>query len=285
MNDNLLTLVTNGMHEALAPARRRISELYDLDMNEHLLDEPPQRDRRQIVASLVSHLSAAKDDFAMYLEMCGLPATRQHLLTRWEQLNQNLGETKWHHGDESDDLSSPAADLLEQVYWGLRQMLPDKAREVQSETSQAVLMRQFVYALKHTAVILKNHRVVPRTEQDVKSTMTKHLETVFEDYVTTPMIPKPIVNFKPDGGVVSLRSAVEFKFCRTKDEVKNAIHGLTEDLGGYSGSRDWEKFFTVLYQTEVLTTEPRCQSALRHSGMDDRWTLMVVTGDKDAPVA
>jgi hypothetical protein len=279
MNKETIEGVVNGMNEVLLPCRSIMSELYSIEMDQMFLNQsPPRGERKKWVSRLKERLPQAAERMAAYLELSGMNETRSEFLASWKGFESNLDKTQWDHSDESDDLSSPALDFLERWYWTFRDMLPESSKQSKGQAEHLELEKCFAYMLRSTAIILGNYCVTPTCEADVKRTMTKHLETVFADYTPQFSIAKPLVSFKPDGGVVSLRSAVEFKFCETEADVKTAIHGITEDLAGYSGSLDWTKFYTVVYQTKPFTNEPKFQAALSGSGMTDRWTFIVVTG-------
>lgn len=282
MNKEIIEGIVNGMNEALLPCRSIISELYNIEMDLMLLDQSPARgERERWVARLKERLPQAAERMAAYLEMSGMNETRKEFLARWKEFEPHLDKTKWDHSDESDDLSSPALDFLERQYWSFRDMLPRGSEKPKEAVDTHVLEKLFGYVLRSTATILRNYNVTPTCETDIKRAMTKHLETVFADYTTQLTIAKPLVSFKPDGGVRSLQSAVEFKLCESEADVKTAIHGITEDLAGYSGSLDWTKFYTVVYQTKPFTNESQFQAALSGSGKADRWNFIVVTGAKE----
>jgi hypothetical protein len=94
------------------------------------------------------------------------------------------------------------------------------------------------YCLRSTAKILNDQKVKPNREADVQRNMNHHLSSVFPDYIAKIVIAKPIKSFKPDGGVRSLKAAIEFKFATNKTEISRALSGITEDLTGYAGSED-----------------------------------------------
>jgi hypothetical protein len=119
---------------------------------------------------------------------------------------------------------------------------------------------------------------VPSNEHDVQQVLHSHLEGVFPDYTRTVTISKPLVSFRADGGVISLKSAIECKFVATKEEVGTAMHGLTEDLSGYSGSEDWKHFYSVVYMTEAFAIEGQMERALDLSNNAGSWKTILVTG-------
>src|SRR5215471_3256255 len=52
---------------------------------------------------------------------------------------------------------------------------------------------------------------------------------------------------------------------------------IFEDISGYTGSLDWTRFYTVVYQTEAFETEPRIKQELARAGTVT-WQGILVTG-------
>jgi hypothetical protein len=140
------------------------------------------------------------------------------------------------------------------------------------------LLQLFEYVLSCTGKVLRDRGVVPKNETDIQRAMNSHLECVFQDYTKTVTIAKSIKSFKPDGGVVPLRAAVEFKFAASEAEAQRAISGISKDATGYSGSLDWVRFYSVVYMTENFTSPTRFERALQLSGCAGAWTCITLVG-------
>jgi hypothetical protein len=69
----------------------------------------------------------------------------------------------------------------------------------------------------------------------VQTVLHSHLEGVYPDYTKTVTIARPLVSFRADGGVVSLKVAIECKFVASQMELASAIHRLTEDISATLG--------------------------------------------------
>jgi hypothetical protein len=74
-----------------------------------------------------------------------------------------------------------------------------------------------------------------------------------------------------------LKAAIEFKFADTREEVSQALGGIFEDVAGYSGSLDWIRFYSVIYQTEAFESEDRIRSEITRAGVLT-WKGFLVTG-------
>lgn len=57
----------------------------------------------------------------------------------------------------------------------------------------------------------------------------------------------------------------------------NRFNFIREDAGGYSGSLDWTRFYSVIYQTSAFESEDRIRSELTRAGLVT-WTGILVTG-------
>src|SRR4029077_18280040 len=106
--------------------------------------------------------------------------------------------------------------------------------------------------LRNTAVLVRKRSVQPKNEKEVRDVMHDYLEATFTEYRRDVKISGIIRDFKPDGGVRNLKAAIEYKFADSKEEVWKAMGGIFEDVSGYSGSLDWTRFYSVIYQTEAF---------------------------------
>jgi hypothetical protein len=107
--------------------------------------------------------------------------------------------------------------------------------------------------------------------------MHDYLESFFTEFRRSVQINGIIKNFQPDCGVRNLGVAIEFKFATTKEEVTRSLGGIFEDVSGYAGSKDWTRFYTVIYQTEAFESEDRFRSELTRAGALN-WQAILVTG-------
>jgi len=120
--------------------------------------------------------------------------------------------------------------------------------------------------------------MVPKKEADVQRVLHDHLETIFPDYNRGITLPKGLKSFVPDGAIRSLEVLIEIKFVDSKRKVAQIFSGIMEDLSGYGGSRDWTRFYSLVYQTEPFINESRFDRSLKLSGNASSWKPIVVVG-------
>lgn len=215
----------------------------------------------------------------LYCEAFSLPETRraaQNWHERWP--TPKLGETKHWSTSDGDGQGSPALDEIQPLVDGLIALLRPRPTEPPQTAADRFARQRLEHCLRSIAKIIHEHKATPTSEADVQKVLHSHLEGVFDDYTRTLTIAKPLASFKPDGGLTSLRAAIECKFVDNEDELATAMHGITEDLSGYAGSRDWTTFYTLIYMTGPYTTERHVSRALGLSGNAGTWTVIVVTG-------
>lgn len=203
-------------------------------------------------------------------EVGGFPLTRQEFMNGWKIYKDNLTKTEIVH--EVDVLNSEPLGYLGE-YIAAFKLIAFGNRSPVQDYHKDLLER----LLKSTAVLLRKRNIVPQKEHDIQKVMRDYLSAAFSDYVKSPQISGFIKNFKPDGGIKSIHSAIEYKFVSSESELKVAISGILEDAAGYSGSLDWQYFYSVIYMTEPFEAEPRLKEELARVNTS-KWQMIPVIG-------
>jgi hypothetical protein len=276
-HQNIILRVLKGMDDALSGPQYILNKIYNFEMNSIQFKERDPKEREQLEKRLAGSLSRSADHIALYLELLGLNETRQKFLEGWAKFGGDLGKTESWLSNEDNRLESKPLSYLSDMRHTLAALNPDQSPPSHDVRDDRDLVR-LEYVLRCTGQVLHNIGINPAREQDIQVAMKKHLRTVFEDFTPTVVISKPITGFKPDGGVISLRAAIEFKFCDTEERLSTAVRGISEDLSGYSGSYDWTRFYSVVYQTQPFTNESEFQRSVKLSGNAEKWSFIVVTG-------
>jgi hypothetical protein len=142
---------------------------------------------------------------------------------------------------------------------------------------QALEIRRLEWILERTAVLVHGRKDFPSTEPGLQKVMHDYLKAAFPDFVKKFQIPGGIKNFEPDCGIRDINAAIEFKFVRTQTAVATAISGVIEDIGGYRGSKDWTRFYSVFYQAHPFMTASEAAREITRAG-GTAWTPYVVNG-------
>lgn len=200
-------------------------------------------------------LNKLKDSLLRALEAAGMAETRQRPLDDWAQFEKDGGIGNTTFDPRFDHLESKPLTYLDQLISDLRLLA-----EEQPDSNDAYELAALERVLWKTSVILRDQDIVPEKEKDVRDVMHKYLRAFFTEYVTDVQITGIVTNFKPDSGVRNLRTAIEFKFADTEDEIRRDVRQILEDVSGYSGSQDWTRFYTVIYQTEPFESSERIQA-------------------------
>ncbi|MFZ0890721.1 MAG: hypothetical protein WA005_19955 [Candidatus Binataceae bacterium] len=210
---------------------------------------------------------------SVILEAGGLADTRTHLVEKWrafEKKPEGLGATTFLADVEY--LESEPLTYVDTILISLRAVIGEGPN-----SAEAHELGKLESILRRTAWLVRNRGKIPKREMDVQEVMHDYLGAFFTEYTRKISLPKLIKNFKPDGGVRDLKVAIEFKYAASEREVSEALSGIYKDMAGYSGSADWTRFYTVLYQTEAFVSEDRFRTAVSRGG-SNVWTPILVTG-------
>jgi hypothetical protein len=218
-------------------------------------------------------LNQIEETLLVVLEATGLSRTRERLLQKWAEFEKQGGIGKTNYDPQFDYLESLPLRFVEQMIDNLR-ACAGEAIPTKDAHDLALLER----LLRNTALLVRKRNVQPKNEKEVRDVMHDYLEATFTEYRRDVQIPGIIRDFKPDGGVRNLKAAIEYKFADSKEEISKAMGGIFEDVSGYSGSLDWTRFYSVVYQTEAFESEDRIRSEMARAGTLMTWKAILVTG-------
>lgn len=220
--------------------------------------------------ALASSLNDAFEMLAVILEAAGMLRTRIRLLQRWQTFEKKGGLKETSAGPEW--VESEPLTYVDTVLSALR-----AASGGSLPSSEAFELSKLETLLRRTAELVRKRGVVPLNEADIQTVMHDYLEALFIEYQHPVHITGVLKNCQPDGGVRDLKAAIEFKYAATKQEVATGLSGVFEDVSGYSGSHDWIRFYTVMYQTEAFESEERFRHDMARAAAPS-WTAILVTG-------
>jgi hypothetical protein len=223
-------------------------------------------------------LNQIEETLLVVLEAAGLSQTRERLQQKWAEFEKKGGIGITNYDSRSHYLESLPLSFVEQMIDNLR-ACAGEAIPTKDAHDLALLER----LLRKTSKLVRKRNVRPKNEKEVRDVMHDYLEATFTEYRRDVKIPGVIRDFKPDGGVRNLKAAIEYKFADSEEEVSKAMGGIFEDVSGYSGSLDWTRFYSVIYQTEAFETEDRIKSEMARAGTLMTWKVILVTGTGERP--
>lgn len=174
-----------------------------------------------------------------------------------------------------DVLFSPALGFLHHYLSAITSFIDSSEnKELQLKNSRDQLER----ILRNTPKILADHNINPEDEKTVRLSVYKMLTHIFADTVREVPIPKISKTYKPDIGIIQLKSAIEYKFAASEQDVKNAIGGIFEDTKGYENSSDWTTFYAVIYMTGHFFTQEQIIAEFKTAKVSENWKPILVVG-------
>lgn len=172
------------------------------------------------------------------------------------------------------DFYSEAHSYLRKYLFSLSALLGADLEEQQQEERKSTLEGILI----NTPKIIFDRGIEPKNEAEVRKSVFDLLIHVFPDTVRETPIIQNTKTYKPDIGVKSLSTAIEYKFADSAEEVKKAVGGLYEDMRGYSGSKDWTNFYAIIYMTDAFFTQQQIMSEFKHTSADENWKPLLVVG-------
>jgi hypothetical protein len=214
------------------------------------------------------------------LDHLELIASRADLAKAWGDFVKS-GLQKFTFYPEHDTVGSEVYDYLDAVIDGIRAIDPTIEEKGDDQGERMQLER----LLDRTAYILQRRDVVPTREGEIQRVMDEYLESIYgADYCRQFSIPGVVKNFRPDSGIRSLKTVIEFKLAKDTRGLKTATSGLFEDAAGYKASADWKRYYSVIYMTGAYGTKEQLLADFDRAGMVD-WTPIPVTGiGQPAPI-
>jgi len=210
------------------------------------------------------------------LDALHLADTRRDLLQRFSTLQKQndfggiLYKAQW------DNVICPALSELRTMIDSIRPI----SGEIESPLTTTELQR-LERILRDTGHLLHRRSITPTSEKHIRDVMHDYLSVCFSQYTTSLKIAGMTKTFIPDGGVIDLKAAIEFKFARDATEVKKSLSGIFEDVSGYAGSADWTRFYAVIYMTGPYASEDVINADLRRVGATS-WRAFLVNGAAQA---
>lgn len=227
--------------------------------------------------ALEGFLVELHDILLVVLEASEMPEARASLIEAWSGFTSTkagLQRTKDDHELQYSD--SPALSFLERLVRGLRScVVPGLSSEA------GWTLNRLEEMLRATSALVYARKRPPRREADLQETMHDYLKACFPDFRLNPDIGGGLKHFKPDCGIASVEAAIEFKIVHTKEQVAVAFTGIVEDTAGYKGSKDWTRFYAVMYQAQPFIAESHFRADMRRIGAAT-WTPIVVNGPTGA---
>jgi len=224
--------------------------------------------------ALAGYLQETYRALLVVLDGSNLTQVRADLLAAWKTFEESPrgGLRSTVDDDEDQYCESPALTYLDHIVGGLRMSV---SAAITSE--EAWTLARLEKMLRDTPVLVHRWKRCPARELELQMYMHDYLSASFADFTDRVEIGGTIKCFKPDCGVRSVGAAIEFKYIDSEQKAAVAFSGLAEDSAAYKGSKDWIRFYAVVYQTGPFMLESHLRSDMKRIGAV-AWEPMVVNG-------
>jgi hypothetical protein len=271
MDKDVVKNAIGGIDNILSKAKRALREMEFMKFggwdNEGAYESPED--------AMVWHIHQLYDHLLVVLEAAEMPDSRANLITKWAEFKKRV----LHHTDQFGDfdhLTSPVLEYVEHLVSALRMTV---SNEITSE--EAWTLERLEELLNDADTLLHRHDFAPSSEKEFQNFMHDYLMACFPYFEKDPQIGGGIKNFEPDCGISNVNAAIEFKIAHTEAAAKVAFSGVVEDTAGYKGSKQWTRFYAVIYQAKPFLQKSHMKRDMKRIGAAT-WTPILLNG-KTAP--
>lgn len=270
MGSLLIGNVSSEIGKIMPAISERFEKLTDLASNLRSDHEFYSEECEMEEIAIKSAMERINISFCTLIEALGLNSLLKNYQSDYAKLSKS--RTKQEILPYTGEWTNATMELFSRYYKTISSLLLSDDSEIKIEERKSQLEK----ILRNTPFIIKQWNIEPKNETEVKNCVYKTLIHSFPDLVKEIPISKETKTYKPDIGVKSLKSAIEYKFADNEEEVKTALGGIYEDIQGYSGSEDWTCFYAVIYMTDMFYTNEQIMSEFPDA--QHHWKLILVYG-------
>lgn len=133
--------------------------------------------------------------------------------------------------------------------------------------------------LRNTQSILDKIGTTPTSEVS----LYKEIKFVIESTFSSSVNPisgffKCFKNYNPDILIPDLQVAIEYKYAKSKNELKSQIDQVLSDTKGYKGDINYKIFYAVFYVTGDFLGAPRFETAIKEMDFPSNWKCLYIVG-------
>ena len=225
-------------------------------------------DHEMYQEKLISQIEALYTEIAFSLEAMNLPQLSSDFRAGFERYRENAAVL----------LTTPLGDLFPPALVYLADFVRPLATAIGRDHGATGGLLQLEQILRNTPKIIKDRRIDPKNEGEVRNAVYDVLACLYPDTARDVPIAKVNKRYKPDIGIRSLKAAIEYKFVDSEEDAHRAIGGIYEDVKGYAGSEDWKHFYAVFYMTDAFLTQEQVEAEFSLSTVEHSWQPIVVIG-------
>lgn len=272
----------HNIEEDLKEARKLVDDLGDRRLNEQyqiqqsdeesILDAEKKEFDEYVLEETIKR-AIIKVKFALeYLGLNNLLQDFNLVISKYKSYHDQFNYLAW-----IGILVNPVLGNIQDYLDAISSQIDPKAKDFGEE--RALLERILI----GTPKIIKDNGIEPKNEREIRNSMYKILIHIFPDTVREIPISKVSKIYKPDIGIRKLKTAIEYKFADSLEELKTSIGGIYEDVCGYEGSEDWKTFYAIIYQTDHFMTQAQLDAEFQLSKVQHNWKPILVFGKGERP--
>ncbi|KJS02688.1 MAG: hypothetical protein VR65_04425 [Desulfobulbaceae bacterium BRH_c16a] len=163
----------------------------------------------------------------------------------------------------------------------IRKYLIAVANITNTEIENFQISQDLIEIIRHSIYSILDNNLFecpPANELEFQTRIESILKCVYPDMLHEPTISKQIKSFRPDTGIPSLKTLIEYKYISNVNDSKVVADQILADTRGYS-SNDWNKFLFVIYETKRIKHEKDWRQLLRNCDTARNIDIVVLSGE------
>lgn len=266
--EQLLATMIAATLEQANEAERKYVKIIETSRVEHL-DDPLNEELKDATEILARHVRRAFEECQMLAERLQMPELAKGIRKKLRLYGTGSAEliSIEHNSGAGEQYCSSLAEA-----WTIYEPMAIVALSG-AVTGLSVLET----ILRNTAKIIAKSGIPAENETQIRNEVLRVLQLAFLDARKDPAIAKNFKTYKPDIGIPSLMAAVEYKFLRTKKDMKSHLDQVFADIKGYDRHGIWKNFYAVFCQKGPFFTQEDVVQTFREVGAKVNWTP-ILTG-------
>lgn len=163
----------------------------------------------------------------------------------------------------------------------IRKYLNAIANITNTEIGSDYVSPNLIEIIRHSIYSISDNKIYsspPCDERELHNRIESILKCVFPDLLNEPTVAKQIKNFRPDTGIPSIKTFIEYKYISSIAESKLVADQILADTRGYK-SKEWKKILFVIYETKRIKHEKDWRQLIRECDTADNTDIIVLSGE------
>lgn len=238
-------------------------------------------DEAEFIANSIIEESVKKLELAIIsaTEQLDLPVIRELFLTEFESFRgkeSSIELLPWF-----DTSFSPVINLIKKYVFSIAIDVEQIKKKLDSNIPPKKDIDSIRTLLKNSGYLLNHLKITPKSEHEIHKPIFAYLKVLFPSAISKYKIHKPNKDYEIDVMIKKVNIGIEFKFAKSKNDVKKQMDELYTDMKGYIEDKTETKFIALMYMDSQYITEDVIVETLKQNKCPINWEIITVVNKID----